>query len=51
MNIWFEGEDKFSSEHVIFDMPLRHSRGDAKKPSSNLGLELKDLSWRYRRSW
>lgn len=41
MRTLFEGEDKFSSQHVKFEMPLRHSSGDAKEPSWNLDLELK----------
>lgn len=41
MRIRFKGEDKFSSQHVKFEMPLRHSSGDAKEPRWNLGLELK----------
>ena len=41
MRIRFEEEDKFSSQHAKFEMPLRHSSGDTKEPSWNLGLELK----------
>lgn len=44
---WFEGEGEFSPQHVGFQMPLRHSSGDAKavKLEYRFGTQKKDLNW------